>query len=62
MFKMCHHHMLEVQFGFCGMRGASSKLNFLWRYTKVQQIANLKKIQEDRNGVREEFSLGTLDH
>ncbi len=66
MFKMCHHHMLEIQFGFCGMRGASSKLNFLWTMFMdiCKSATNCKstKIQEDRNGVREKISLGTLDH
>jgi hypothetical protein len=67
MFKMCHHHMLTIQFGFCGMRSASSKLNFLWTmFMDIHKSATnckfLRKKQEDRNGVREEFSLGTLDH
>ncbi len=38
-------------------------MNNVYGHTqKCNKLQIKKKIQEDRNGVREEFSLGTLDH
>lgn len=51
MFKMCHHHVLEIQFGFCGMRGASSKLKFLWTmFMDTHKSATNFKLKKNTRG------------